>query len=104
MSNGLFQFGREATVDFHYVRTPRADKVMVMAIITFREQLKSSPARAEIEPLDHVHVLKQVQRAIDRGQIAVARWQRLENLASRKRTGAAAENVKDRLAGAGDLV
>jgi hypothetical protein len=104
VSNRLLEFGRKTALDFDHVRTPGADQVMVVAIVALRQQFKPCPARAKIEPFDHVHTLEEVQRAIDRGQIAITRWQRLENLASRKRTGAAPENVQDRLAGAGDLV
>ena len=76
---------------------------MVVSIIALAEQFESRNTVAKIESLYYAHVLKQMKRAIDRGQVALARGQCREDFFVRQGMRAAAENLENRLARAGEF-
>ena len=81
----------------------RANQMVVVPVVTFAEQLESSPPMAEVKPLHHPHFLQQVHRAIHGGQIAISLRQGPENVPDTGRVGVAAENLQDGLARASDV-
>ena len=68
--NSFFQFLGKTFFQFHDVRTAGADKVMMMSIVAFVEQLELSGASPEIESFDHFHLLQQMHGAVDGREIA----------------------------------
>jgi len=55
-----FQLLGKAFLNFHYVRTARADQVMVVPVIPFSQKFKPRRPFTEIEALYYAHPLKQV--------------------------------------------
>jgi hypothetical protein len=45
--------------------------MMMMAIVIFADQFKTSRAVPEVKPFDHAHLFEQVHGAIDGGEIAL---------------------------------
>src|SRR6266516_3212930 len=71
LSDSLLQFRRETFLDFHHRRALQADQVVMMSVVPLLEQLKARPTISEVESLDHAHLLQQVHRAINRGQVTI---------------------------------
>lgn len=47
--------GRETFIDFHHAAALATDEMMMVAILTFADQLKSSRSIAKIKSLNHAH-------------------------------------------------
>jgi hypothetical protein len=98
-----FDSARKTLVDFNYFRAACADQMMVMAVVAVANKLESRRAIAEIKPLHHAHFLKQMHRAINRGQIAPVFWHGVKNFPVCQRMRMSPENFQNRLARTRDL-
>lgn len=93
--NSFLQFLGKTFFQFDNVRTAGADKVMMMSVVAFVEQLELSGASPEIESFDHFHLLQQMHGAVDGREIAVVQF--LLNLPDAQRPGIAPKDFEDRL-------
>jgi hypothetical protein len=102
-SNLLFEFWRKTLFDFHNLRAPRANQMMVVPIISFFEQLKAGHAIAKIKAFDDLHRFEQVQGAIYRHEVAKTLRQGGENLFVGHRVRLLAQDFEYRLPRTGQL-
>ena len=84
--NPLFQFVGKTFLQLDYIRAPRADQMVMMAVIALVEQLESSRAGPELEPFNHTHLFQEVDRTVNGRQIAVARPQLFVDLLDSQRS------------------
>ena len=77
--------------------------MMVMAVVAVADKFESRRTIAEIKPLHHAHFLKQMHRAINRGQIAPPLWHGGENFPVRQRMRMFSQDFQNRRARTRDL-
>jgi hypothetical protein len=99
----FLNFLREAFFNLHDLRTFGADQVMVMAVVILADEFKPRRAVAEIKPLYHPHLLQQVHRTVNRGQITPASEHFGKNLPVRERMRVTPQNFQNGRARAGDF-
>ena len=78
--------------------------MMMMSVVTFREQLEARGTITEIKALHHAHRFEEVHRAINRGEVAISISKFFEDFTNRHGAVPSAKNVEDGLARAGDFV
>ena len=91
----IFERSEQAFFDFTHIRAPGADEMMVMAVVTFRDQLKARYAISKIESLHDIHFLEQMHRAIDRRQITSLIRKGCQDFFVRKRMSVFAQNTQN---------
>ena len=64
------EFGRETVIDRDHVRTPGANKVMMMVVRLRGQQLEAGTTVAEVELVHHAELFQQPERAVDSCEIA----------------------------------
>ena len=98
----LLQFVNQAFLKLHHPGAALANQVMVMAIVSFRQELKTSHAVAEFVTLNHAHALQEVQGTVNRGKITAIRQGRMD-IPHGQRVILLAEQIQNGLARAGQL-
>ncbi|MFZ1073736.1 MAG: hypothetical protein WAO21_09915 [Verrucomicrobiia bacterium] len=102
--NAPLNFFGKAFVNLDNFRAFRANQMMVMAVVALADQFKARRTVAEIKPLDHAHVFEHVHGPVNCRQITKTFWQGSKNLTAGERVRMRAQDIQDRLPGAGDFV
>src|SRR5687767_8067595 len=76
---------------------------MMVMIVMLRDEFEAGCSIAEIKTLDHAHLLQQMHRAVNGGEIAFTFRKRGEDFFDSDRVLAMAKDFQDRLAGAGNF-
>jgi hypothetical protein len=101
--NTRLNFTEKTLVNLDDLRAPRANQMVVMAVVALADEFKPRRAVAKIKPFYHAHLLQQVHGAINGGQIAPAFGHGGQNLAVRQRMRMPPQNLQNGLARAGDF-
>ena len=101
--NAIVEVGHGTVFDLNHARTAQTNEMMVMAVITFREQFEPRDTVAKIKPLDHGHAFQQMDRTINRRQITVSLWQRRKNFFDGEWMRVSSQDIQNRLPGPGHL-
>src|SRR5579872_526131 len=94
---------RETFIDFYNLGATAANQVVVMTVFAGAHQFVTGHTVAKIKSFNHADVLQQVQRAINRGQVAIALGKTRENLLVAQRMAMSAEHIQDGLPRTGDF-
>ncbi len=70
--DAFFQFAWKTFHDLDNFRAARANQVVMVSVVDFANEFKSSYAVAEIKLFHHAHFFEQVHCPIDGGQVALA--------------------------------
>ena len=101
--NAFLQLAHDAITNLHQAGAPGANQMMLMPVMPFLQQGKPCNAVLKVKPFDHSQPFQQLNRAINRRQIAPALRQFAENLLTRQRTRSIAQSTEDRPARSGDF-
>ena len=69
--DSFLEFAHRALIELDNSSAAGANEVMMMPIVAFLQQLETGSAIAEIKLLHHSHLLQQMNRSIDGGQVTL---------------------------------
>src|SRR5437899_10777954 len=70
--DSLLEFPGKAVINFHHCGTTGANEVVMVSIVSLRQQLEARYPISQVKSFDHVHALHQMQRPVNCCHIAVA--------------------------------
>jgi hypothetical protein len=98
----IIQTRHRTFVQLDYFRAPRAHQMMMVRVVARGDQFEAPDTVPPIEPLDYPQGSEQMQRPIDRGQIADTLVEGRENVLGAHGMASPTKDAKDRLPGTGD--